>query len=172
MLSGEQRGALRGLQLGVLITIGAFLLGRHSPLLQPAPGAPPLAMLRWDLLPALCLAAQIGIIARHRFLTPEDLPGSGLSDATPRLRLYRAQLQNTLEQTVLTLITHLLWAVTMPPARLGAIAVAALLFVIGRILFWRGYAAGAPGRALGFALTFYPSVGMLVGVGSQWVWPH
>ena len=39
---------------------------------------------------------------------------------------------------------------------------AATLFVIGRVLFWRGYASGAPARALGFALTFYPQVVMLV----------
>ena len=30
-----------------------------------------------------------------------------------------------------------------------------MLFALGRILFAAGYRRGAPGRALGFALTFY-----------------
>ena len=47
-------------------------------------------------------------------------------------------------------------------ARGQKLGVAAMLFVIGRVLFWRGYASGAPHRALGFALTFYPQVVMLV----------
>ena len=50
----------------------------------------------------------------------------------------------------------------MPQAWQAAVPVAVILFVIGRVLFWRGYAHGAPARALGFALTFYPSVVMLV----------
>ncbi len=34
----------------------------------------------------------------------------------------------------------------------------AILFCIGRALFWAGYGRGAGGRALGFALTFYPTI--------------
>jgi uncharacterized MAPEG superfamily protein len=60
---------------------------------------------------------------------------------------------------------HLVWAGVMPRAFQAAVPVAAMLFVIGRVLFWRGYAAGAPHRALGFALTFYPQVAMLVVIG-------
>jgi uncharacterized membrane protein YecN with MAPEG domain len=37
-----------------------------------------------------------------------------------------------------------------------------MLFFLGRVLFWQGYVRGAPARALGFALTFYPTVAMLV----------
>ena len=50
----------------------------------------------------------------------------------------------------------------MPLAWQAAVPAAVILFVVGRALFWRGYASGAPGRALGFALTFYPQVVMLV----------
>jgi uncharacterized membrane protein YecN with MAPEG domain len=52
----------------------------------------------------------------------------------------------------------------MPRAFQAAVPVAAILFVIGRVLFWRGYAAGAPHRALGFALTFYPQLVMLLAI--------
>jgi uncharacterized membrane protein YecN with MAPEG domain len=74
----------------------------------------------------------------------------------------QATLQNTLEQTVLALGTHAIWALTMPRAWQGVIPVAAILFAIGRLLFWRGYAAGAGARALGFALTFYPTLIMIL----------
>ena len=47
---------------------------------------------------------------------------------------------------------------------LRAIPMAALVFVAGRILFARGYERGAPGRATGFALTAYPTFGMLATV--------
>jgi len=41
------------------------------------------------------------------------------------------------------------------------------MFVIGRILFAVGYAGGAPARAFGFALTFYPTVFLtIVAIGS------
>jgi len=50
----------------------------------------------------------------------------------------------------------------MPASWQAVIPAAAILFFIGRVLFWRGYARGAPGRALGFALTFYPTVAMLL----------
>ena len=36
-------------------------------------------------------------------------------------------------------------------------------------MFWRGYARGASARALGFALTFYPSVVMLLMIAEHLV---
>jgi len=45
----------------------------------------------------------------------------------------------------------------MPQVWQGVALAAAMLFLRGRALFWRGYARGAPVHALGFALTFYPS---------------
>ena len=50
----------------------------------------------------------------------------------------------------------------MPQTWQAAVPAAAILFFVGRVLFWRGYAHGASARALGFALTFYPSVAMLL----------
>jgi hypothetical protein len=49
----------------------------------------------------------------------------------------------------------------MPLKWLGVIPAAALLFVLGRILFMAGYERGAGERATGFGLTAYPSFGML-----------
>ncbi|WP_242482515.1 MAPEG family protein [Thiocystis violacea] len=79
-------------------------------------------------------------------------------------------LQNTLEQFSIALIAYLSWAVAMPAAWMSVIPLAAMTFAIGRILFFAGYKKGAPSRALGFTLTFYPSVLMLLGVSCRLGW--
>ena len=104
---------------------------------------------------------SIGALARHRFFTPEDIDGGGLTNATGTARTLQAVIQNTLEQSVLALLAHLAWAATVPHRWMAVVPVATALFVLGRVLFWRGYAHGAPSRAIGFGLTFYPSVLMI-----------
>lgn len=126
--------------------------------------------LLWDILLVLWLAANIAMLARHRFFTPADIDGGGLSDSTSTARILQSILQNTLEQVVLALSVHLVWAATMPWRWQAAIPAAAMLFFLGRALFWRGYARGAPARALGFALTFYPTVAMLVMLVGRHIW--
>ena len=71
-------------------------------------------------------------------------------------------LQNTLEQSVLALLIYLAWAAVMPSAWLSVVPLAAVSFALGRLLFLAGYASGAPSRALGFTMTFYPSIAMLI----------
>ena len=65
------------------------------------------------------------------FFTPEDIDGSGLTTGTPRAQRLQATLQNTLEQTVLGVLTHLLWAALMPATWLGALPVVVALFISG-----------------------------------------
>ena len=110
----------------------------------------------------LVLTMCIGRLAKHRFFTPADINGSGLTQATARAKILQALLQNTLEQTTIAVIIYNCWAVLMPSEWLSAVPLAALSFVIGRFLFFNGYAKGPAARAFGFALTFYPSVLMLV----------
>ena len=62
---------------------------------------------------------------------------------------------------MLALTAYVIWTAIMPHNWLRAICVAAVFFVAGRFLFARGYARGAPGRAMGFGLTAYPTFGML-----------
>jgi len=62
---------------------------------------------------------------------------------------------------MLAAAAYAIWAAVMPYAWLRLIAVAALLFCAGRVLFARGYGRGAAGRATGFGLTAYPTFGML-----------
>ena len=166
MLSDKQRGVLLGMAAGLVATLAALALAitARPTLLTPTDDYAASAMhaLRWDVLIVLCLTANIGLLARHRFFTPEDIDGGGLTKGTAQAQVLQATLQNTLEQTVLALSVHAVWAAEMPASWQAVIPAAAILFFIGRVLFWRGYARGAPGRALGFALTFYPTVAMLL----------
>lgn len=166
MLTKKQQGVLRGMVAGLVATVLAFGLAILVPpaALTPQQGYPATSAhaLKWDVLLIACLAVNIGLLARHRFFTPEDIDGGGLTKGTPQAQVLQSTLQNTLEQTVLGLAAHLIWAAAMPQSWQTVVPVAAILFLVGRILFWRGYARGAPARALGFALTFYPSVVMFL----------
>jgi len=101
------------------------------------------------------------MLARHRFFTPEDIDGGGLTGGSERAEMLQATLQNTLEKSVFAVLVHLVWMVTTPVAWAFTVPIAVILFVVGRILFMRGYGGGAPSRAVGFTLTFYPSFLML-----------
>ena len=174
MPTEKQRGVLVGMAAGLFVTIAllaAAIITAPEALLPDTGVASPWAHeLAWDALVVACLAINIGRLAAHRFFTPADIDGGAGSDGTTAARLLQATLQNTLEQTVLALATHAVWAATTPRSWQAAIPVAAVLFVLGRILFWRGYARGAPARAVGFALTFYPSVVMLLTLAARFVY--
>jgi len=162
-LTKPQRGVATGMATAIVVT--ALALGATPQLLAAATTLDRrLAWLAFSVLPpALALAIAIARLAAHRFHTPEDLNGSGLRAGTPRARLLQALLQNTLEQLALAVPVYGAW-VLLAPARFAAgCVVAGLLFLLGRILFFAGYAQGAPSRALGFGLTFYPTLALLIG---------
>ena len=164
-LTPKQQAVVRSAPLAVIIVAAAAMVSRVIPsaaLPVDQPAARMAWALPWTVLPLLALMVSIMRVANHRFSTPEDIDGSGLTIGTPRVQLLRAILQNTLEQSVLAVGGYLIGSVTLPQGWLRVIPTAALLFVIGRILFAAGYARGAGGRAMGFGLTAYPTFALLV----------
>lgn len=161
-LSEKQSGVLRGMILALAATAAvlgaAAWLVPESALPADAPSDRMTLAARCILLAGFWLLATIGTLARHRFFTPEDIDGSGLTTGTETARVHQAVLQNTLEQTLLAALVYGSFATLAPAGLLGALPAAAVLFWAGRALFWHGYARGAGGRAFGFALTFYPTV--------------
>jgi hypothetical protein len=173
-LTVKQRGVLKGIIVGAAITIvvlvGAVCFGPK--VLTPAAAAGErlgFAILS-DSFIALWLAISIGLLAKHRFFTPEDIDGGGLTRGSEAASVLQSSLQNTLEQSVLAVLVHAAWAILMPVTWIVAIPAAVFLFLCGRVLFVRGYRGGAPSRAVGFALTFYPSVLMLAFVVIRAIW--
>ena len=90
----------------------------------------------------------------------------GLTQGAPRVQLLRALAQNTHEQALLAVLAYVAWAVLMPIGTLSVVGLAAIVFVLGRILFFIGYARGAPARSLGFTACFYPTALMLLTVAA------
>ena len=102
-------------------------------------------------------------LARERFFNPADIDGGALSiHGSAKANILQSILQNTLEQSVLAIVVYLFWATVMPARFLSVISSAAVLFLLGRIFFALGYAKGAPARSTGFALTFFPTMLMLI----------
>lgn len=176
-LTVKQLGVLKGIVAGLAVTFVAIAGAIVAGPMMLAPGATMgdriAFAVRADVFIALWLAISIGLLAKHRFFTPEDIDGGGLTQGTETANILQATLQNTLEQTVVAVLAHLAWAALLPVSWIFAIPSAVVLFLCGRVLFVLGYRGGAPARALGFALTFYPSVLMLVlavaaAVGMLW----
>ena len=174
-ISDKQRGVLGGMAaavvIGAMVMVGAVLLG--PALLVPTPdfAGRMIQILPWELLVVVWLIAAVGALARHRFFTPEDIDGSGLTAGTETAKVMQAILQNTLEQTVIALAVHGIATAVLPMAWLPVVPAAAVLFAVGRLLFWAGYRRGAAARALGFALTFYSSVAVFLLSVIALVWP-
>lgn len=164
MFDQKQTGVLKGMGAALAVTVPglAASIAVAPPALLPGAEGAIAHALRWDGLAVACLAFNIGLLARHRFLTPEDIDGGGMTAGSATAKRLQAMLQNTLEQVVLAVGTHAAWAASMPVSWQAAVPVAVLAFVVGRIAFGLGYASGAPARAFGFALTFYPTVVMLL----------
>ena len=163
-MTPSQRGVAIGALTALAVTLAALAGAAYwLPLPQSEtmlPGRLRLFTL-CSLAPALALAVAIARLARHRFCTPEDIDGSGLSAGSNRAKVLQALLQNTLEQSVLAWPVYGWWALAGPATTLAVVPVAATLFVLGRMLFFARYSRGAAGRAPGFGLTFYPTVVLL-----------
>ena len=162
----EQRGVARAAALAAALTclaFGAAFIVAAAP--DHAGPAERLAFtVRADTVVMLTLVAAVANVARLRFFSPHDIAGSAGGDPGKAVGRAGAILQNTLEQAVIAVFAHITVSLTVDAYRI-LVPTLVGLFVIGRVLFWMGYDRGAVGRALGFGLTFYPSVaGLVVGM--------
>ncbi len=163
MLNSKQKAVVLSIGAALILTTGLFWLAAAW-LEQPMSLGEPMDHIRvWaacSAVPGVFLIICIARLARHRLFSPDDIDGSGLTTGTPKAKSLQAQLQNTLEQSVLAVIAYAAWIVLFPNVSLAAVG--AILFATGRALFLAGYDRGAPSRAFGFALTFIPSTALLL----------
>ncbi len=161
-MGSAQRGVAIGMASALLMAVTCLTLAAIFGEARIAPSTS--IEFRLELLaaalmaPAASLFVCIARLAKHRFFTPEDINGSALTEGTSRAKLLQALLQNTLEQVALALPVYFACSFTFPSQLLGLIPTAAAMFLVGRVLFYVGYAGGAPSRAFGFAFTFYPTI--------------
>jgi hypothetical protein len=154
-----QAGVAAGMAAGFAATVAAFAW----PSLPSVGAGGDERIALWfaaSVSASLWLLIGVGLLARHRFLTPADMDGGGLTEGTPAAKLLQTLIQNTLEQVVLAVPAYGAWLWLAPGGRRGLVIFCAGLFGLGRLLFFLFYKYGAPARALGFTLTFYPTVGL------------
>ncbi|NVB42815.1 MAPEG family protein [Pseudenhygromyxa sp. WMMC2535] len=163
--SDKQSGVLRGMLPAALTGLGVVVLGvLLNPFGFPEHADAPLRLRLLGqacLVPAFFLAVAIGRVGNHRFLNAEDIDGGGLTKGSARVLLLQSLLQNTLEQAGMAAAVYVGWSLLAPGDWLSVVPLATLCFAVGRLLFFAGYAKGAPARAFGFALTNYPTVMMM-----------
>lgn len=111
----------------------------------------------WLFLLSAPLIVAVGLVAHHRFYVNRIDGGWDRNDRL--LEIFRANLSNTVEQVVIAVPVHLALALTVPADWLWVLPATVMLFLLGRVMFLRGYLGERPtGRAAGFVCTFYPNV--------------
>jgi uncharacterized MAPEG superfamily protein len=123
-----------------------------------------------NLFVLLWLMYSVRLVSGVRFRSREDNRGSAYSPPSPKIAVAIANLQNTLEQSVLFIFTQLALVLLVGGRALPLVAASVLLFLIGRAAFLRAYPNGAGARGFGMALTAMPiifafllNVGVLLG---------
>lgn len=157
-LRRQQTGVARGIGIGLGLTIAAVIIGydrSYAATLESRLATFGIAA----LVLGLWLAAAIGDVARRRFASDGAIDGRDGRDAT--VDTANAILRNTAEQVLLAGTAYTALTLLSDHARVP-VALFVACFSAGRLLFWAGYRDGADARALGFALTFYPSVAALL----------
>ncbi len=161
-LRDKQLGVARGMGIGLGITLALVILWGWRAFPDDV-GDRLRTLGAAATMLGLWLAAGIGNVARLRFFSASAID-AGIGDDDHDIAIVRARavLQNTLEQALVAVLAYAALALVQDRSRLLIVGLVAA-FSVGRTLFWAGYAGGATSRALGFALTFYPSVaGLLV----------
>jgi hypothetical protein len=161
----KQAFVLVGMMFAVAVLLVLWLQGSKGLPLPVPDGDDPASRLafaaRWLTIPGFALLTGIAMVANRRFFEPNAIDGT----RAPQSRSLEINLrynQNTLEQTVLAAIAWTGLALQLPHDRLALIPALAILFGVARILFWVGYLISPGARALGFALTFYPTVAAFI----------
>ena len=166
---GKQLLVLMGM---IAAAIVVFLLWTRLPLLPfPTPVGDDAATriafaAHWLLLPGLALLAGVLGLASRRFFVADAIDGT----RTPESRSLEINLrynQNTVEQVILAAIAWSGLALQLSHDRLTLIPALAILFLAARAIFWIGYLIAPWARALGFGLTFYPTVIAFVWLASR-----
>jgi hypothetical protein len=105
-------------------------------------------------LAALAVAAPVLVVAMRRFMGGAHNPLLGEEDAG--LQIHCRVLSNSLEQWALFAAGAGATATFLPEAHLHLVSIDALLFLVARAVFWRGYLKPGDvlGRAPGVAMTF------------------
>jgi len=118
--------------------------------------------LQWNALSVGFILLLVMHIGNTRFFTSQSNPFSMVD--LDRVDIHCRVLNNSVEQFLVSFVLQLVFTTWISKEQMKIIPIIVILFVVGRILFWRGYlnpAYGYTNRAYGLPLTVFPSVAML-----------
>ena len=171
-LKREQRKIVRNSVYAFLLASGAFLTAH---LILPRLielGSEDLEgrLTFWagaNLFVLLWLMYSVRLVSRGRFHSREDNRGSAYAPPSSKIAVAVANLQNTLEQSVLFIFTQLALVLFLGAGALPLVVASVALFLAGRVAFLYSYPRGAGARGFGMALTAMPIVfAFLISVGA------
>ncbi len=139
-------GMLVGLSLP---TIGFFAFAGTVPATDDLATRLTLAI-RFMAFPVLAVVLGFMAAANAR-LASSSVDGSAPPSGSS-LELHRRYLQNTLEQFCYFFITQMALVTVLPATALHLVPLFCVQFLIGRLLFWRGYLANPAYRSFGLAM--------------------
>jgi hypothetical protein len=117
--------------------------------------------LRVNLFIVLWVVVAVGLVSHARRQSTADIRGAAFGVPSESIRVKIAFLQNTLEQAVVAVASHLAFSTLLAGPFLSFIVVGTALFAVGRVTFYRGYPQGAASRAFGMVTTVIPTMVIL-----------
>lgn len=171
-LKQEQRRILRNSMTGLLfcavVMAGAYWL---LPLIFHLPGDDIGGLITfWSgaaLLTMFWVLVGFSMVSRGRRHSLDDIRGSAFAPPSPRIAVYVAFLQNTVEQSLMAVIVQIAVLLLAGAWTVPLVAGQVLLFAIGRLTFLVGYPKGAGTRAFGLAVTALPTLaGFIIALGA------
>lgn len=162
-LKREQRKIVRNSVYAFLLSTGVFLVAHFFlPRLIHFGGEDLESRLTFwagtNLFVLLWLMYSVRLVSGGRFRSRGDNRGSAYAPPSPKIAVAVANLQNTLEQSVLFMFSQLGLVLLLGALALPLLAASVPLFLIGRVTFLRAYPRGAGARGFGMAVTAMPIV--------------
>jgi hypothetical protein len=100
----------------------------------------------------------IHLVSHGRRTSGADIRGAAYSAPSPKIAVFVAFLQNTVEQSFVIVFVLLALTLTLGSKACAFTVASVVLFAVGRIAFLRGYPGGAGARSFGMALTALPAI--------------
>lgn len=161
-LRREVAGVRLGAAKGTAFCIGVLAASYYVlPSLMDFPRDPIGALvftLRADLFVLVWVLVGVGLVSHARRQSMRDIAGSAFGTPSETIRIKIAFLQNTLEQAVIAIGSHVAFSTLVSGDALSLVVAATFLFGVGRISFYRGYPRGAAARAFGVVTTVIPGL--------------
>lgn len=160
----EHRTEAFGISLGIFLTLTIAMLGIWllPDLAGPFDNASRLTLAAKCLVaPAMMMLLGVIVVGLTR-LGSDMLDPTRVNASTQGMRVSLRYLGNTHEQLTLYAANSLALAVLLPAAWLKLVPLYALMFCLGRALFWVGYRLDPLYRGPGFALTILPTIAAML----------